>query len=64
MGAEPFRHNDLGGTAGGFLIAVVILALVAVGAFFVLGGSADIDADVNAPSVDVSSSPAPSARAS
>ena len=64
MPMEHLRRNDRGSTATGLLIAVVILAVVAVGAFFVLGGSADIDADVNAPSVDVSSSPAPSARAS
>ena len=64
MAMEHLRRNDRGSTATGLLIAVVILAVVAVGAFFVLGGSADIDADVNAPAVDVSSSPAPSARAS
>ena len=63
MTARPDR-NDRGGTAGGFLIAVVILAVIAVAAFFFLGGSADIDADVNPPAVDVSTSPAPSAEAS
>ena len=64
MAVGHFRRSDVGSTATGLLIAVVILAVVAVGAFFALGGSADIDADVNAPAVDVSSSPAPSARAS
>ena len=62
MAARPDR-NDRGGTAAGLLIAVVILAVVAVAAFFYLGGSADIDADVNPPAVDVSTSPAPSAEA-
>lgn len=62
--ARSPRRQDLGSTAAGFLIALVVLALVAVGVFFVLGGSADIDADVNPPAVDVSSSPAPSASAS
>lgn len=53
--------SDGGGTATGFLLAVVVLALVAVGLFFFLGGDADIDAEVNPPAVDVSSSPAPEA---
>ena len=57
-------RNDRGGTAGGFLIALAVLAVIAVAAFFYFGGSADIDADVNPPAVDVSTSPAPSAEAS
>ena len=62
--AERLDRNDRGGTAGGFLIAVAILAVIAAAAFFYFGGSADIDADVNPPAVDVSTSPAPSAEAS
>lgn len=64
MDAKSSGRKDLGSAAGGLLIALVLVAAVAVGAFFLLGGSADIDADVNAPTVDVSTSPAPSAKAS
>ncbi len=64
MDAQSPARKELGSAAGGFLIALVVLAVVAVGAFFLLGGSADIDADINAPTVDVSTSPAPSAKAS
>lgn len=63
MNARPIRRDDLGGTATGFLIALVLLAVVALAGFFFLGGSADIDADVNAPAVDISTSPAPTAEA-
>ena len=63
MTAHPQRR-DHGGTAAGFLIALAVLAVVAIGAFFYFGGSADIDADVNPPAVDISTSPAPSAEAS
>ena len=62
MTAHPSRR-DHGGAAAGFLLALVLAAVLAIGAFFYFGGSADIDADVNPPTVDVSSSPAPSAEA-
>ena len=63
MTAHPSRR-ERGGAAAGFLLALVLLAAVVIGAFFYFGGSADIDADVNPPAVDVSTSPAPSAEAS
>ena len=55
--------TERGGTTGGFLLAVLLLVALAVGAFFYLGGSADIDADINPPAVELSTSPAPSADA-
>ena len=64
MTARPAPSSDAGGTSGGFLLALLLLVVLAAGAFFYFGGSADIDADVNPPAVDVSSSPAPSAEAS
>ncbi len=62
--SAPLPRDDAGGTATGFLLAVLLLGLLAIGAFFYFGGDADIDADVNPPAVDVSTSPAPSAEAS
>ena len=42
----------------GVVVAVVILAAVAVGAFFYFGGEADVD--IESPDVQVSSSETPS----
>ena len=55
------RRDDTGGAAAGFMLAIILLALVGVGLFFYFGGDAEIDADVNPPAVDVSTSPAPEA---
>lgn len=38
---------------GRFVGALVLLAVIAVLAFFLLGGDIDFDADVNAPDVEV-----------
>lgn len=55
----------------GLLWVLLLLAVIAILAFFLLGGSFDLDADVNAPDVqvdpgelpDVDVNPAPSAEA-
>lgn len=63
-----------GGGAGKVLLVLAVLAALAVGAFFALGGSADVDTegdvevpevdvDVNAPEVDVDAEDAPPASA-
>ena len=63
-----------GGGAGKIVLILAVLAALAVGAFFVLGGSADVDTkgdvqvpevdvDVNAPDVDVDTKDAPPASA-
>ena len=56
---SPARHDDLAGDLGsavtGFLVAVVLLAVVGVAAFFYFGGEADVD--IKKPNVDVSASP-------
>jgi hypothetical protein len=46
--------QDAGGTASGFLIAILVLAAIGVAAFFYFGGEADVD--IKEPNVDVSAS--------
>ena len=53
-----FSTSDFGGAMTGVLVAVVILAAVAVGAFFYFGGEADVDID--SPDISVTSSETPS----
>jgi len=57
---SPARRfaSDVGGAMTGVVVAVVILAAVAVGAFFYFGGEADVDID--SPDVSVTSSETPS----
>ena len=50
--------TDVGGAVTGFVVAVLVLAAVAVGAFFYFGGEADVD--VQNPDVQVSSDETPS----
>ena len=50
--------SDLGGALTGVVVAVLILAAVAVGAFFYFGGEADVD--IKKPNVTVTSSETPS----
>jgi hypothetical protein len=52
------RTRDAGGAATGFIVAVLVLAAVAVGAFFYFGGEADVD--VKNPDIQVSSDETPS----
>ena len=52
------RTPDAGGAATGFIVAIVVLAAVAVGAFFYFGGEADVD--IKNPDVTVSSDETPS----
>ena len=49
--------NDAGGAASGVIVAVLILAAVAIGAFFYFGGEADVD--VKKPEVTVTSDETP-----
>jgi hypothetical protein len=49
--------SDAGSALGGVLIAVVILAAVAIGAFFYFGGQADVK--IKKPDIKVSSSETP-----
>ena len=51
------RTSDLGGAATGFVVAILVLAAVAVGAFFYFGGEADVD--VKNPDVTVTSDETP-----
>ena len=51
------RLGDSGGAVTGFLVAILVLAAVAVGAFFYFGGEADVD--VKNPDVEVSSDETP-----
>ena len=52
------RTPEAGGAATGFIVAILVLAAVAVGAFFYFGGEADVD--IKNPDVKVSSSETPS----
>ena len=49
--------SDAGGALAGVLVAVLILAAVAVGAFFYFGGQADVQ--IKKPDVHVSSTATP-----
>ncbi len=62
------------GRAGQVLLLLVVVLAIAIGTFFLLGGSADVDTegdldvpevdvDVNAPEVDVTTEEAPPASA-
>jgi hypothetical protein len=52
------RHrSDAGGAVAGVLITLLVLAVIAVAAFFYFGGRADVD--VEEPNVDVSATPDP-----
>ena len=52
------RHrSDAGGAATGVIITLLVLAVIAVGAFFYFGGTADVD--VEEPNVDVEATPDP-----
>ena len=51
------RTPDAGGAVAGFVVAILVLAAVAVGAFFYFGGEADVD--VKNPEVTVSSDETP-----
>ena len=58
----PYARTDLsrsdrGGALAGFLVAILVLAAVAVGAFFYFGGEADVD--VKKPEVTVTSDETP-----
>lgn len=48
-------RGDEGGTMAGVLVTLLVLAIVAVGAFFYLGGDAEVD--VQEPNVDVTADP-------
>ncbi len=56
---RPARlRHDHGGAATGFVVAILVLAGVAVAAFFYFGGEADVD--IKNPEVTVSSDETPS----
>lgn len=48
---------DSGGAVAGFVVAILVLAAVAVGAFFYFGGEADVD--IKKPEVTVTSDETP-----
>ena len=54
---SPSSARDAGGVASGVIVAVLILAAVAVGAFFYFGGEADVD--IKNPDVSVTSDETP-----
>lgn len=59
MPASPApAPTDAGGAVTGFVLAVLILAAVAVGAFFYFGGEAEVD--IKKPDVTVTSDETPS----
>lgn len=49
--------SDAGGAVAGFVVAILILAAVAVAAFFYFGGEADVD--IKNPEVTVTSDETP-----
>jgi hypothetical protein len=51
------RPSDVGGAVSGFLVAILVLAGVAVAAFFYFGGEADVD--IKEPDVKVTSDETP-----
>ena len=60
MRAVPTAHrrpSDAGGAASGFIVAVLVLAGLAVAAFFYFGGEADVE--IKKPDVTVSSDETP-----
>ena len=50
-------RSEAGGAMTGVVVAVLILAAIAVGAFFYFGGEADVD--INEPEVTVTSDETP-----
>lgn len=54
---DPSSPRDTGGALTGVLVAVLLLAAVAVGAFLYFGGEADVN--IKKPDVQVSSSETP-----
>lgn len=70
---ERYVEERRGG-AGRWLLVLLVVAVLAVGAFFMLGGDADVDTkgdlevpevdvDINAPDVDTQDAPPASAEA-
>ena len=70
---ERYVEERRGG-AGRWLLVLLVVAVLAVGAFFMLGGDADVDTkgdlevpevdvDINAPDVDVDTQDSPPASA-
>jgi hypothetical protein len=53
--ASTPTSRETGGAAAGFIVAIVLLVALGVGAFFYFGGEADVD--IKKPNVDVSASP-------
>jgi|tagenome__1003787_1003787.scaffolds.fasta_scaffold20019418_2 hypothetical protein len=51
--------REFGGIVSGILIAVLILAVVGIGAFYYFGGDANVDVKIDKPDVHVSSSETP-----
>lgn len=51
------RPSDSGGIAGSLLLAILIIAALAVAAFFYFGGEADVD--IKKPEVTVTSDETP-----
>lgn len=56
MSTRRFRSDD-GGTMAGVLITLLVVLVLAVGAFFYFGGRADVE--IQEPNVDVSGEPNP-----
>ena len=50
-------RSDAGGAATGVIITLLVLAVIAAGAFFYFGGRTDVE--VESPDVDVSATPDP-----